>query len=233
MLKSLLAAVVGVGLSVGSVASASVILVDFGTDPGQMNAGNSWIGGPWGGGTPVTASYTADTIEVTFNPSWNWHAQGIPLGGAFPTSLPPFGRTDLNVRLQVEGRVTYNPGMTFFNFHVVLMDTAGGQSTYRFIPDVWNWTSPAPFTTSFAIVSSLRDLSNPNSSAGGGFNWNTGVLSQVHFQFQNAALEGGNPGPNTGAVTFSIDNIQAIPEPTVLAGVLATSLGLLIRRRQK
>ncbi len=234
------AAAAAAGVLLAASAQA-VVLVDFGTEggyDGQMNTTNTWIGGGWG--TVPTTAYTLDTVTLTFTMTADWQVGGNSYGswdGGYLRRVSPFSGLDPNSPLQLEAKITAPAGMSFFDFRVMISALDGSESNYRFIPDAWPWTTPGPFTSTMAVVSSTTNLGTPYSvnATNGGFDWNTDVINEVKFQFQNAQLAGPNPGPNTGSVAFEIDNIQAaaVPEPTVIAGLVASSLGLMIRRHRK
>ncbi len=213
--------------------TASAALVDFGTDPGKANDTNDLFDYPIG--TFPTTNYTADTLELTINPTGAFNVFGFGSGLGTPAQVNFDGTEFLTIEAAFDGVPTadiFDIKVAFVRFNSDLGQNV--TNVYRFTtqsvvpgsdPAVF---SPDPIPTDGNLVTlfATTDLSNPVETDRGLIDYSMGQLEQVQIILQN--------GNVPGTATLVIDNIDVapIPEPASALLGMAGIAGLALSRRR-
>jgi uncharacterized protein (TIGR03382 family) len=208
------------------LAASAQTLVDFGTDPGQVNNTNDSFDYSFGTGS---FSYSADTLDVVSNPPAGFNSFGVGVELVDKVSFSPSLADSLTLTAAFDGV----PTSDIFEVQIVLLDADGNRSSYNFTnKDVVPGSDPAfylpapiPTDGTPVTVVAQTDLANPLATQGDGFEFGVDVLDEV----QVIVLNGFTPGTST----LLVDSIgvQPIPEPATLGLGLVGLAGLVRRRR--
>jgi hypothetical protein len=226
-MRSIITTAAAAALTLPLTASAAVTLVDFGTDPGQVNSSNDSFDYTFGTGS---FAYSADTLNVVSNPPAGFNSFGVGVELADKVSFSPSLADSLTLTAAFDGV----PTSDIFEVQVVLLADDGDRSSYNFTnKDIVPGSDPAfylpnPIPTDGTPVTLVAqtDFANPLATQGDGFDFGVDLLDEV----QVIVLNGFTPGTST----LLVDDIgfQAIPEPTSLAAAAVGLIGLGMRRRR-